>query len=177
MTDELLAGCRAGNPKAWQHLFDLYTTRIYRWAVLRGLRGPEAEDLAQEVLATAWRRIDRCESPEAVTSWLYQITRRQVANARRKAWFRRVLVGAAVPEQVCFEGENAHARAVRSCLARVEPELAEVLVLSDIEGHTRGEVAVMTGLAPGTVASRLRRARAAFSTHWLEAHPDERGAS
>lgn len=176
VTADVLAGCKAGDRAAWQRVFDLYTHRIYRWAVLRGLRGPEAEDLAQEVLAIAWRRIDRCAAPEAMTSWLYQITRRQAANVRRKAWFRRVLLGDAVPERACFAGVDAdHDRAVRACLARLPDDLAEVLVLQDIEGHTRDEVAAMTGIAPGTVASRLRRARTRFAAEWQRAHPEEGG--
>jgi RNA polymerase sigma-70 factor (ECF subfamily) len=57
---------------------------------------------------------------------------------------------------------------VRRCLARLPHAQREVLVLADIDGYTRPELAAMLGLAEGTVASRLRLARAAFRAHWSE---------
>ena len=51
---------------------------------------------------------------------------------------------------------------VRRCLSRLPRTQAEVLVLMDIEGFTRDEVADMLSLRPGTVASRLRLARTAL---------------
>ncbi|MEZ4463259.1 MAG: sigma factor [bacterium] len=70
-----------------------YAGRVFRWAVLRGLRAMEAEDAAQEVLAIACRRI--VTAAAAFIAWLYQITRRVVANARRKVgWLRRCSRGA-----------------------------------------------------------------------------------
>jgi RNA polymerase sigma-70 factor (ECF subfamily) len=45
---------------------------------------------------------------------------------------------------------------------------AEVLVLLDIEGHTREEAAEMLDVPPGTVASRLRLAREGFRKVWEE---------
>lgn len=156
---------RAGDSQAWGRLFHGYAPRIYRWAVLRGVSPGDAEELAQEVLAVAWRRIDTCHAPEALTSWLYQITRRQVANHRRKAWFRRVFVSERPPERA-FVAEPETSLSARAVLAGLPADLAEVLILRDVEGHTRDEVATLLGLKPGTVASRLRRARAAFEAAW-----------
>lgn len=165
--DALFEACRSGEQAAWTRLFHQVSDRTYRWAVLRGLRPPEAEDAAQEVLAIAYRRFDTCACPAALDAWLYQITRRVVANTHRRVWWRRVLPmtppePAFVPHEAGREAEMS----VRTCLARLPTKQAEVLMLSDIEGYTRIEVAQMTGASPGTVASRLRLARAAFRTHW-----------
>ncbi len=174
MTPELFERCRMHEEAAWAELFSAYARRVFRWAVMRGLRAPEAEDAAQEVLATAHRRIAKCANARAFDAWLYQITRRVVANARRLVWWRRVLPSAH-PIEPAFEGPRPGREvelAVRACLARLPDAQAEVLMLSDVEGYTREEVAVMVGIAPGTVASRIRLGRAAFKKLWAEQAPE-----
>lgn len=174
MTPELFERCRAREEAAWAELFAAYARRVFRWAVMRGLRAPEAEDAAQEVLATAHRSIAKCANARAFDSWLYQITRRVVANARRLVWWRRVLPSAH-PIEPAFEGPRPGREvelAVRACLSKLPDAQAEVLMLSDIEGYTREEVAEMVGVAPGTVASRVRLGRLAFKRLWAEQAPE-----
>ena len=50
------------------------------------------------------------------------------------------------------------------CLAELEPDFREVLVLRDIEDLSYDEIGEITGLAEGTVKSRLHRARAMLKT-------------
>lgn len=175
---ELFESCRAGEAFAWRRLYRAYAAKVYRWAVLRGLRPAEAEDAAQEVLAIAYRRFATCRAPRAFDAWLYQITRKVVANLRRKAWWRRVLPVARLPEQdaTAFDGPAPETElAVRGCLAQLPDAQAEVVLLSDVEGFTRAEIAEMIGIAPGTVASRLRLGRAAFRALWAEQAPAQSG--
>jgi len=166
----LLEACKAGDEAAWQRLFQERSAQIFRWAVLLGLNPAEAEDAAQEVLAVAARRIDTCRAEEALGSWLYQITRRVVSNARRNGWWKRALLGGETQIEPAFEhGSQEDAGrelAVRACLEKLPRAQAEVLVLMEIEGHTREEIAEMLGIPPGTVASRARLARKAFQAHW-----------
>lgn len=167
----LLEGCRSGDPAAWRKLFATRSGQVYRWAVLQGLSPAEAEDCAQEVLATAARRIADCRAEEALTSWLYQITRRVAANTRRLAWMKHLVAGAR-PVEAAFDHEEPRdlelELSVRGCLERLPKKQAEVLVLLDIEGHTREEAAEMLDVPPGTVASRLRLAREGFRKVWEE---------
>lgn len=169
----LLEACKAGDEAAWARLFQERSAQIYRWAILLGLGPAEAEDAAQEVLAIAARRIDTCRAEEALGSWLYQITRRVVSNARRSGWFKRALMGFERPVEPAFEHptqeDAGRELAVRACLEKLPRAQAEVLVLMEVEGHTREEVAQMLGIPPGTVASRMRLAKKAFQAHW-EAH-------
>lgn len=166
----LLARCQAGDGRAFEVLFQQRAPQVYRWAVLLGLRPAEAEDAAQEVLAIAARRIDRCHAEEALTSWLYQTTRRVVANARRLTWWRRWFASPELCDEVAFGHDSPREAGreleVRRCLAALPPAQAEVLLLMDLEGFTREEAAELLGLRPGTVASRLRLAREAFRARW-----------
>jgi len=174
--DELLARCRAGEGEAWRVLFDSHFRGVYRWAVCFGLDPAAAEDVCQEVFATAVGRIDDCREADRLPAWLFQITRRKAANYRKLAWVRRVFRSG---DQGIGDGAGGGVGAVsdpaiglsldlRRILVRLPLADAEVLVLHDLDGHTRAEVGVMLGLAEGTVASRLARARAGFARLWKE---------
>lgn len=178
----LLEACKAGDPAAWERLYRERSAQIYRWSVLLGLQPAEAEDAAQEVLVIASRRIETCRAEEALTSWLFQITRRVVSNQRRNAWWKRAILGERPPEPA-FEheegGDVARELAVRDCLARLPRAQAEALILMEVEGFTREEAAKALGVPPGTVASRVRLAKEAFRNSWTEERPvpDEAGLS
>jgi len=169
----LLEGCRAGDRGSWHRLFRERADQIYRWEVLLGLSPADAEDAAQEVLAVAARRICDCRTEEGLAAWLFQIARRVAANARRRAWWRKVFwPGRARPEapEPAFEHSDSRdvelEHAVRATLARLPEAQAAALVLVEVEGYTREEAASALGIRPGTVASRVRLARQAFSRHW-----------
>ncbi len=166
---DLLQRCQAGDEEAWRELFAERARQIYRWARWLGLLPADAEDAAQEVLATAVRRIKTCRAPEVMTSWLYGITRKTVANHRRKGWWRRFL--SVSSERLSAESaesspETSRRQEVSQCLRRLSFTLAETLLLMDHQGLTREEVARLLGVSPGTVASRLRLAREAFRREW-----------
>jgi RNA polymerase sigma-70 factor (ECF subfamily) len=48
---------------------------------------------------------------------------------------------------------------VQGCIAELEPDFREVLVLRDVEDLSYEELCEITGLPEGTVKSRLHRAR------------------
>jgi RNA polymerase sigma-70 factor (ECF subfamily) len=49
---------------------------------------------------------------------------------------------------------------VKRAIAQIEPDFREVLILRDVEDLSYEEIAAVTGLADGTVKSRIHRARA-----------------
>jgi RNA polymerase sigma-70 factor (ECF subfamily) len=172
MSSSLLERCKTGDEGAWREVVSQRARQVYRWAVLLGLHTVEAEDAAQEVLLTAARRIDSCEDEAAMTSWLYQITRRIVANHRRRGWLRRWRVGSQAMDENAFVHATSTDRVyeieARRCLQELRREQAEVLVMIEIVGLTQEECARILGVPAGTVASRLRRARRAFVKRWNE---------
>lgn len=167
----LLERCKAGDEAAWRQLFSCWAARVYGWAALLGLSAADAEDAAQEVLAAAARQVHTCKAEAALAAWLFQITRRVAANARRKAWLRR-WVGSQESDEAAFV--HAHSAgcalevAVRRCLSQLPRHQTEVLVMHDILGFTREECARVLGVPAGTVASRLQRGQAAFRRRWQE---------
>ena len=170
----LLTRCKNGDQAGWKLLYDNYVRSVYRWGLFMGLKRHQAEDVTQEVFMTAVKNIGDCQSEKKLPSWLFQITRRHAANARRKAWVRRVL---RFPDGDldAFLSQRSDAGMVSShelnpdlhrVLARLPLNHASVLIMADMEGFKRDEIAQMLQIPPGTVASRLRKARDLFSKLW-----------
>lgn len=67
---------------------------------------------------------------------------------------------AATPEEIAQQRELR--RAVQQCISALGDDQRMALVLSDIEGMSYDEIATQTGVAMGTVKSRISRARASM---------------
>ena len=112
--------------------------------------------------------------------FLFQ-TALRVASESRRSRTRRREVPEDVLESLPAEGpgpeEDLEARLRRAQLDRILDkmpiELRAVFVLSEIEELTMAEIAVLMAIPPGTVASRLRRARVQFSEHVARLHKEE----
>jgi RNA polymerase sigma-70 factor (ECF subfamily) len=138
--------------------------------VVRNLGVGEAEidDVLQQVFLTAARRLaDIVEGAER--AFLVQTAVNWAANARRsRARIREVGLealpevpdGGPSPEDL---SDRRRAAAVLDhLLDTMELDLRTAFVLFEIEQLSRAEIAVLLGLPPGTVASRVRRARDDF---------------
>lgn len=131
-----------------------------------------AEDIAQEAFLRAWRSIDRFDGRAAFGTWLYRITmnlcltelrsraRRQVREAGPASDSVRGPDGEPSPTEG-VETEEAASVAARA-LELVSDEHRAILLLRDVRGLEYGAIAEALQIAPGTVKSRLFRARAAL---------------
>jgi len=169
--EALAAAAIAGEPGAIDELARAWLPHVYRWAHRLGGPGFDAEDAAHEVLVILCRRVRSIREPGALPSWLYGATRRVLANHRRRAWWKRWLPGAVVPEQVDdaytpldhAQASQAHRR-VWHALSELSESHRDVLVLCDLEERSSSEAAELLSIPLGTVKSRLRAARIAFRT-------------
>jgi RNA polymerase sigma-70 factor (ECF subfamily) len=142
------------------------------WRLLRrtGLSAADADDATQHVFMTATQKLDDITSGSERT-YLYGVALRVAANWKRKRTRRgedqqkdeRELHSTdPAPDEAAALGE---ARALLDeLLATLPPELRRVLVLAEIAQLEVAQIAEVEGLAVGTAASRLRRARLAFKS-------------
>lgn len=159
----------AGEKGALDLLARAWLPHVYRWCFRLGGSAVDPEDAAHEVLILMCRRIGTLREPESFPSWLLGITRKVLANHRRRAWWRRWLPGANVQDRPSADGDphraaeaRQAARRVRAALEALEEGHREVLVLVELEERTGAEAAALLDLPVGTVKSRLRAARAAL---------------
>ncbi len=171
MSQSVITALQAGDAKSLEQLYQDYAEAVLGWVIRLG--GPEldAEDVAHDVFVVALRRLSSFRGEAKVSTWLYGITRKVVANARRRASLRSFLGLQTVPEPVApgpgadeFVQSLFRRRQVQQALSQLKPKHREVLVLVDLEERSAVEVSEMTGTSLGTVYSRLHYARKRFAT-------------
>jgi RNA polymerase sigma-70 factor (ECF subfamily) len=141
------------------------------WRTLRGLgvSSAGADDAAQQVFLVALQKLDSIE-PGRERAFLFSTAVGVAANTRRaQGRVREVHDDEAMlahadaapdPEEV---SSRRQARARLDAILDAMPiDLRTVFVLFELEALTMAEIATLLDLAPGTVASRLRRAREDF---------------
>ena len=136
------------------------------WGVCRRVLGnaADAEDAFQATFLVLVRKAATVRPRAMVGNWLYGVACRTARDARRAAASRRAKEAAVVPRTPPPEADRADLRAaLDEELERLPAKSRAVLVLSDLEGRTRAEVARQLGWPEGTVASRLGRARATLA--------------
>lgn len=140
--------------------FERHWAAVHNYLRWRGA-GPDCDDLASEVFATAWRRWP--DVPEEQLPWLLRTARNHLSNHRR-AQQRRATVDHELPADAA-DGPARIAEVaedVRDLLAAVTrlPELErEVLLLVAWDGLSVKQAARVVGCLPGAARARLFRAR------------------
>jgi RNA polymerase sigma-70 factor (ECF subfamily) len=159
-----------GNQKAFGEIVRRYQRAIYRvaWGLTRN--ASDADDLAQETFVRAWQAIGRFRVGEPLYPWLSRITVNQAYSLYRRRKRRpetplEPLVEAG--RQWGVEDDPAeHAsvserdRRMQEAFAELSPEHQAVLTLRVVEDLSYEEIAKSLNVPPGTVMSRLSRARA-----------------
>lgn len=172
---EVFAAARAGDPLAFDQLVRSQAASVLAWCTRLGGPGVQPEDAAQDVLLVLFTRFGSVPGPDDLGPWLWGVTRRVLADHRKRAWIRRWVPGvflepadsAAGPDHRCSLSEGS--RMVQRILDELPIAQRDVFVLCDIEERTDLEAATLLGVPVGTVKSRLRLARARWDAAVLSA--------
>lgn len=141
------------------------------YAIARMLTGTRAaaEDLVQETALAAFRAWGSLRQPGAVKTWLFRILYRAHLNHRRREKRRPALVDLDIdelldhpilgrePELPGLEAELSED--VAEALAALPDGFRETVWMIDVEELTIAETAEVLDVPPGTIASRVYRAR------------------
>lgn len=153
-----------GDQAAFAELYDACADRLHHYLVVR-LRSPDdADDVLQETFVRLARTRKRLSGVDNLIAYVFTIARNEAARlAARRARRRESRGGAANTALFCeAAGNDAQAREaaelVAAALDRLEPEHREIVELKAYAGLTFREIAEVTGLAQGTVATRYRTA-------------------
>ena len=162
----------SGDPDATARFYETFLDDVLGWCRRLGGGLLDPEDAAHDVFVVALARIESFESRSTMRTWMFGVTRRVLANHRRRARTRQlrerltprgVLWGQAKGPDPAQATEAAQLqRRVHRCLGSLSRKHREVLVLCSLEGRTGREVAELLGVPEATVYSRLHYARSAF---------------
>jgi RNA polymerase sigma-70 factor (ECF subfamily) len=124
------------------------------------------QDLLQEMHLQLWRGHASFDGRAAPSTWVYRVALNTALSHRRKPRPAHApLDHAAEPADALGPGDPLGV--LEEFLATLDPLQRGVLLL-DLEGLTREEIADVTGLSPNAVAIRMTRLRQAFEARYLE---------
>jgi RNA polymerase sigma-70 factor (ECF subfamily) len=162
---QLMARIAQGDRAAFARLFAHYAPRVKGYLLRLGLEAAQAEEVAQEVMVTVWRKAASFDPRQAgVATWIFRIARN-----RRIDVFRREQRGGLDPDDPGLQPapqdrpDQAHEAAgrearVRAAMAELPEDQRRLVREAFYEDLSHGQIADKTGLPLGTVKSRLRAA-------------------
>jgi RNA polymerase sigma-70 factor, ECF subfamily len=166
----LVERCRQGEDDAWGELVNRFGQRVYSVAYHFTLKREDAEELSQEIFLKIFESLDRYNGGYPLIAWIVALARNlcidRYRRRKRENSFRFVSDESVAP--MLTAGDDPAANALKkertkmlfSALAEIPEDLAEILVLRDLDGLAYEEIGAALELPDGTVKSRLFRARA-----------------
>ena len=147
-----------GKRARYEALIKAYSADLYRYALWKTRHRERAEDLVQETFLRAWRSLQTLRDDKSAKAWLLTILRREFARG-----FERFTPTFAddydFDLHIGEEPEDDDVLALRQAINMLTDEYREPLMLQVLGGHSSQEIADILGLTPGTVMTRVFRAR------------------
>lgn len=157
---DLVEQCRRGERSAQQEVYSRTVERIYRLVLRITGNHDDASELVQDTYIQAFTRADQFDGRSTFETWLCRVAiNTALQDKRRRALRDRTassLNGRSRPPDDSTRDQKMD---VEEALARLSETDRVMLVLRYQEGLDYAAIADLTGCAPGTVASRLNRAR------------------
>jgi len=175
----LVRALKRGDARAFEQLVGMHQDRVFGLCLRMMGNREEAEDLTQDVFLTIFRVIDRFRQESLLSTWIYRIARNHCLNRlkflKRRAHGKKQslqetgpvppdgTIAPPVTSQVPRPDRLAEGKQmeviIQAQINQLSDEHRELVVLRDIEHLSYDEIRQITGLACGTVKSRLHRAR------------------
>jgi RNA polymerase sigma-70 factor (ECF subfamily) len=159
----VVAIARTHDKARFAELFLFFAPRLKAFFIRLGVASGAAEDLAQEVMFTVWRKASYFDPQRAsAATWIFTIARNLRIDLKRREqkpqlseedldYFDQPDPG---EQTLTLEREQR----VRAALGELPGEQAEVIRLSFFEDRPHAEIAHRLDIPLGTVKSRIRLA-------------------
>lgn len=168
-----------------------YADRAYQFAFKLCGNQEEAKELVQEAFVKVMKNWEHFDQSQPLENWFFTVLRNLYVDGL-KSHERKNRVSLDMPigseetltladalpdkseEALLDRVERQEARSqVRRAVETLLPEFRAILTLADFQGMRYEEIAKVLGCAPGTVKSRISRARAALKLEMLRMMEDE----
>lgn len=169
-------------------LMETYGDDVWNYAYIITRNTHTADDVAQDVFIKAYRGWASFRGEASVKTWLLKITRNTALSYRRLAFIRRVTLlgdrsfleaggrGGALQAAPSAESEVLEQEVedeIWRHVMRLPVTFRDPLVLSVHYQLSIDEISSVIGIPPGTVKSRIARAKGKVADSWKGAQDDE----
>jgi len=167
---QLVRLAQEGSPAAFEELVTKYQPKVFSMALSFTRNREAADDLAQEIFLKAYLALPRFHGKSEFGTWLYRISMNHIKDFLRKKGRAKEVslddvgeLSLSDKEQTEKADQERETEARRTLVQRFVQSLPEkyrvILTLRDIQGLAYEDISRILRLSPGTVDSRLHRAR------------------
>ena len=166
----LLAAVGRGEAKAFERLFALMGTRVFRFLLRKTGNAAIAEELLNETFIAAWQSAHTFEGRAEPLTWLLGIANNKAISARRKRQevsgidetvAAQIPDGADTPETVALKRDKGEI--MRACMAQLSEEHRTILDLAYYQERSIAEASAILSIPEATVKTRMFYARKKLS--------------
>lgn len=154
-----------GNVAAFDSLFEVYSQKLYGFALKYFKNETDAEELVQEVFVKVWENRQTLKSDLSFKSYLFTIALNQIRkHFNKKATTIRYLESLqndpefsenqAIPE----DNYESALRQINLIIEQMPPRRREIFMKSKLEGKSSKEIATELNISAGTVDNQVSEA-------------------
>ena len=160
--DEILKGCLSGDRRSQEHLYKMFSSRMFGVCLQYSNNYDDAKDILQEGFIKVFQKLRQYDKRGSFEGWVRRIMINTALERYRSHTHLYPLTEQEVrKEDLIYEEvfEKLTARELVKIMQELPPRYRMVFNLYAIEGYTHKEVGEMMGISVGTSKSNLSRAR------------------
>lgn len=160
---QLVKLLQKGNVAAFDSLFEVYSSKLFGFALKYFKNESDAEELVQEVFVKVWENRQAIQSEFSFKSYLFTIALNQI-----RKYFNKKAASLRYLESIQTEPESSDPtvsedyesvlRKLNLIIDQMPPRRREIFIKSKLEGKSSKEVAAELNISVGTVDNQVSEA-------------------
>jgi len=171
--EELIKIVQKGDRNAFNELVVRYESKILNFINGYMNNFEMSQDLAQDTFYKIWKNADKYQPIAKFKTWAYTIAKNCALTEYRKIKRRKTYAFSQLSrddheftlerlqgeENRELSNDSETVQQIRWAISQLPGDFREIIILKDIQEHSYDEISSITGLALGTVKSRINRGR------------------
>jgi len=163
---DLIDGCRDGDPKAQFQIYKLYYKAMYNTCLRIVNDSMEAEDIMQESFLSAFEKINTYSGTVSFGAWLKKIVINRSLDAlnKKKTVLEEIdshpaIIDDSYEDTLYMEEVETKVEEIKKAIEKLPDGYRIILSLYLIEGYDHDEISEILSISSSTSRSQLSRAR------------------
>jgi|YelNatPaOPRAMG01_1025707.scaffolds.fasta_scaffold30005_2 RNA polymerase sigma-70 factor (ECF subfamily) len=157
--DKLLIEVANGSKKAFEELYNLYSSKVYSLAFRYSGVREDAEEITTDVFVKVWQNAKKFRGNSKVSTWIYRITVNTALEYKRKRKPEEVEID---EEIISTQNENTSGtdQEIIALALRKLPEKQRIaIILTQIENYSYKEASRIMGKSIKAIESLVQRGK------------------
>ncbi|WP_448700661.1 RNA polymerase sigma factor [Mucilaginibacter sp. AW1-3] len=162
---ELVVLLNAGDTRAFEKLYRLYSVRILKKLIRLVKQEEIAAELLQDIFLKLWEKRESIDPDQSLRSYLFRIAENKITDLFRRAAYDKKLLShlVNVSTELCHDTEETidlkdGQSLLQQAISTLPPQRQKIFILCKIEGKSYEETAALLGISSGTVNDHMVKA-------------------